>query len=86
MNILYYVYSDILRKTIMEQIAALLVLPNKLAIPLSEEVPSELLKTPEPEVHYQEYYIVITLVQFSQLKNIPFYSKIINLIVVSHYL
>ncbi|XP_015602160.1 extended synaptotagmin-2 isoform X2 [Cephus cinctus] len=42
-------FSDVLRKTIVEQIGAILVLPNKLAIPLSPEIPAEMLKTPEPE-------------------------------------
>lgn len=43
-------FSEILRKTIIEQIAAILVLPNKIIIPLSEEIPMESLKIPEPEV------------------------------------
>ncbi|XP_076645887.1 extended synaptotagmin-like protein 2 isoform X2 [Halictus rubicundus] len=42
-------FNDILRKTIVEQIAAFVVLPNKIVIPLSEEVPVESLKMPEPE-------------------------------------
>ncbi|XP_071554723.1 extended synaptotagmin-2 isoform X3 [Temnothorax nylanderi] len=42
-------FNEILRKTIVEQIAAILVLPNKIIIPLSEEVPMESLKIPEPE-------------------------------------
>lgn len=46
----YYVYSEILRKTIIEQIAAIVVLPNKIVIPLSEQIPVEMLKVPEPEV------------------------------------
>ncbi|XP_012262341.2 extended synaptotagmin-3 isoform X2 [Athalia rosae] len=41
--------SEILRKAIIEQIGAIMVLPNKLPIALSPEVPPELLKTPEPE-------------------------------------
>ncbi|XP_017761218.1 PREDICTED: extended synaptotagmin-2 [Eufriesea mexicana] len=42
-------FNEILRKTIVEQIAALVVLPNKIVIPLSEAVPVESLKIPEPE-------------------------------------
>ncbi|XP_012275469.1 extended synaptotagmin-1 [Orussus abietinus] len=42
-------FNDILRKTILEQVAAIVVLPNKLVIRLSEEIPPEILKTPEPE-------------------------------------
>ncbi|XP_011689856.1 PREDICTED: extended synaptotagmin-2 isoform X1 [Wasmannia auropunctata] len=42
-------FNEILRKTIVEQIAAIAVLPNKIIIPLSEEVPMESLKIPEPE-------------------------------------
>ncbi|XP_076750730.1 extended synaptotagmin-like protein 2 isoform X2 [Xylocopa sonorina] len=41
--------NDILRKTIVEQIAAFVVLPNKIVIPLCESVPVESLKIPEPE-------------------------------------
>ncbi|XP_076234601.1 extended synaptotagmin-like protein 2 isoform X3 [Calliopsis andreniformis] len=42
-------FNDILRKIIVEQIAAFVVLPNKIVIPLSETVPVESLKIPEPE-------------------------------------
>ncbi|XP_018315966.1 extended synaptotagmin-2 isoform X1 [Mycetomoellerius zeteki] len=42
-------FNEILRKTIVEQISAVLVLPNKIIIPLSEEIPMESLKIPEPE-------------------------------------
>ncbi|XP_032679722.1 extended synaptotagmin-3 isoform X1 [Odontomachus brunneus] len=42
-------FNEILRRTIIEQIAAIAVLPNKIVIPLSEEIPMESLKTPEPE-------------------------------------
>ncbi|KAH0949266.1 hypothetical protein HN011_000641 [Eciton burchellii] len=42
-------FSEILRKTIIEQIAAIVVLPNKIIVPLSEEIPMEILKIPEPE-------------------------------------
>ncbi|XP_055377645.1 extended synaptotagmin-2 isoform X2 [Condylostylus longicornis] len=41
--------SDILRRVIVEQIAAVMVLPNKLPITLSEEVAAQTLKMPEPE-------------------------------------
>ncbi|XP_011502857.1 PREDICTED: extended synaptotagmin-1 isoform X2 [Ceratosolen solmsi marchali] len=42
-------FSDVLRKIITEQIAAIAVLPNKFSMPLSEDVPAQVLKTPEPE-------------------------------------
>ncbi|KAK9294826.1 hypothetical protein QLX08_010690 [Tetragonisca angustula] len=42
-------FNEILRKTIVEQIAAFVVLPNKIVIPLTEAVPVESLKIPEPE-------------------------------------
>lgn len=42
--------SDMLRRIIIEQIGAIMVLPNKLPISLSNEVPSIALKMPEPEV------------------------------------
>ncbi|XP_043486063.1 extended synaptotagmin-2 isoform X2 [Polistes fuscatus] len=42
-------FSETLRKTIIEQIAAIVVLPNKIVIPLSEQIPVETLKVPEPE-------------------------------------
>ncbi|XP_018364568.1 PREDICTED: extended synaptotagmin-2 isoform X1 [Trachymyrmex cornetzi] len=42
-------FNEILRKTIVEQISAIVVLPNKIIIPLSEEIPMESLKIPEPE-------------------------------------
>ena len=42
-------FNDILRKIIVEQIAAFVVLPNKIVIPLSDSVPVESLKIPEPE-------------------------------------
>lgn len=70
-------FSEILRKTIVEQIAAIVVLPNKIIIPLSEEVPMESLKIPEPEVssakmshitHYISYFcfIINILIFFCQ--------------------
>lgn len=42
--------SDLLRRIIVEQVANMMVLPNKLPIRLSDEVPSNTLKLPEPEV------------------------------------
>ncbi|XP_025992843.2 extended synaptotagmin-2 isoform X2 [Solenopsis invicta] len=42
-------FNEILRRIIVEQIAAIVVLPNKIIIPLSEEIPMESLKIPEPE-------------------------------------
>ncbi|EEB18657.1 conserved hypothetical protein [Pediculus humanus corporis] len=41
--------SDLLRRIIVEQVANMMVLPNKLPIRLSDEVPSNTLKLPEPE-------------------------------------
>ncbi|KAH8406683.1 hypothetical protein KR222_003005, partial [Zaprionus bogoriensis] len=41
--------SDLLRRIIVEQIGNVMVLPNKLPISLSEEVPAVSLKMPEPE-------------------------------------
>ncbi|XP_068081288.1 extended synaptotagmin-2 isoform X2 [Anabrus simplex] len=41
--------SDILRRTIVEIIAGIMVLPNKLPIQLSDMVAAKTLKTPEPE-------------------------------------
>ncbi|XP_015113681.1 extended synaptotagmin-1 isoform X2 [Diachasma alloeum] len=41
--------KQILRKVIKEQFARFLVLPNKLIIPLSHDIPAEILKMPEPE-------------------------------------
>jgi hypothetical protein len=48
-----FVHSDILRRIIVEQIASMMVLPNKLPITLSDEVPATVLKMPEPEVCIQ---------------------------------
>ncbi|XP_069702958.1 extended synaptotagmin-2 isoform X2 [Periplaneta americana] len=41
--------SDILRRIIVEQVARMMVLPNKLPIILSDEIPATMLKMPEPE-------------------------------------
>lgn len=53
--------SDMLRRIIVEQIGAIMVLPNKLPITLNNEVPSIALKMPEPEVRLKaavEYAII----------------------------
>lgn len=42
--------SDLLRRVIVEQMANIMVLPNKLPITLSDAVPAQSLKFPEPEV------------------------------------
>lgn len=42
--------SDMLRKIIIEQIGAVMVLPNKLPITLNDTVAAAILKMPEPEV------------------------------------
>ena len=44
------VHSDILRRIIVEQVANMMVLPNKLPIRLSDAIPATVLKLPEPEV------------------------------------
>ena len=48
--------SDLLRRIIVEQIGAIMVLPNKLPITLSDEVPATSLKMPEPEVSLEKLY------------------------------
>lgn len=48
--------SDMLRRIIVEQIGAIMVLPNKLPIVLSDEVPSIAVKMPEPEVFPRRRY------------------------------
>lgn len=47
--------SDLLRRIIVEQVANMMVLPNKLPILLSDEVPANNLKTPEPEVRSDRF-------------------------------
>ncbi|CAH2099809.1 unnamed protein product [Euphydryas editha] len=42
-------FSDVLRRCIVEQIAKMMVLPNKLPIKLSDEIPTVDLRMPEPE-------------------------------------
>ncbi|KAJ8733972.1 hypothetical protein PYW07_014523 [Mythimna separata] len=42
-------FSDILRRCIIEQVAKMMVLPNKLPIKLSDEIPTVDLRMPEPE-------------------------------------
>ncbi|KAL0850085.1 hypothetical protein ABMA28_011976 [Loxostege sticticalis] len=42
-------FSDILRRCIVEQVARMMVLPNKLSIKLSDEIPTVDLRMPEPE-------------------------------------
>lgn len=51
---MFFVFSDILRKIITEQVAAMMVLPNKLPIKLSDVVESATLKIPEPEVSFKK--------------------------------
>ncbi|XP_059621381.1 extended synaptotagmin-2 isoform X2 [Phlebotomus argentipes] len=50
--------NDMLRRIIIEQVGAIMVLPNKLPIKLSDELPAVTLKMPEPEgvlrVHVME--------------------------------
>lgn len=51
-NILCYtIFSDLLRGFIVEQVASLMVLPNKFPVKLSEIVEAAELKMPEPEVN-----------------------------------
>jgi len=40
----------VLRKVISQQVAATMVLPNKLPVVLSNEIPTHVVKLPEPEV------------------------------------
>lgn len=42
-------FSDILRRCIVEQVSKMMVLPNKLSIKLSDEIPTVDLRMPEPE-------------------------------------
>lgn len=50
--------SDLLRRIIVEQIGAVMVLPNKLPITLSNEVPAISLKMPEPEVCSEDVWCI----------------------------
>lgn len=54
--------SDMLRRIIVEQIGAIMVLPNKLPISLSDEVPSIALKMPEPEVYRYQLLKVVPII------------------------
>lgn len=44
-----------LRKVIAQQVAAMMVLPNKLPIVLSNDIAKQVVKLPEPEVGVQLY-------------------------------
>lgn len=57
-----YCFSDILRKVIAQQVAATMVLPNKLPIVLSNEIAAHIVKLPEPEVSVNYLFIYILLV------------------------
>lgn len=46
----FFSFSDVLRKVIVEQISNMMVLPNKFPVVLSETIPAQTIKTPEPEV------------------------------------
>jgi hypothetical protein len=48
-----YCCSDVLRKVISQQVAATMVLPNKLPIVLSNEIATHIVKLPEPEVSFK---------------------------------
>lgn len=69
--------SDMLRRIIVEQIGTIMVLPNKLSISLSNEVPSITLKMPEPEVFpFLETYnfsIILSIISFPIF--CPFHSQ-----------
>lgn len=58
--------SDMLRKIIVEQIGAIMVLPNKLPITLNSDVLASTLKMPEPEVRMQRglRYVYTVLIVF----------------------
>ncbi|KAJ9595368.1 hypothetical protein L9F63_027246, partial [Diploptera punctata] len=62
--------SDILRRIIVEQVANIMVLPNKLPIVLSDEVPATILKMPEPEG-----VLRVHVVEAKQLMNMDFGGK-----------
>jgi len=57
MSIIIFCFSDIIRKVIAQQVAALMVLPNKLPIVLSNEIAAHIVKLPEPEVSVYQYLI-----------------------------
>lgn len=61
---MFVIFSDVLRRIIIEQIASMMVLPNKLPIKLSDIVEAAELKVPEPEVSYETYFT------FSSLANV----------------
>lgn len=52
-------FSDILRRCIVEQVAKMMVLPNKLPIKLSDEIPTVDLRMPEPEVRRSYFSSII---------------------------
>lgn len=71
--------SDMLRRIIVEQVAAIMVLPNKLPIQLSDEVPALALKMPEPEVIItiyllQSFSTLIYFIYFCLFIGSPSYS------------
>lgn len=41
-----------LRKVVVEQVASVMVLPNKIPVKLSEDIEAEELKAPEPKVFF----------------------------------
>lgn len=53
LNMIFLSFSGILKRIIYDTVASMMVLPNKLAVKLSEEVDTMELKTPEPEVSFQ---------------------------------
>lgn len=60
-----------LRRIIVEQVAAMMVLPNKLPIKLSEEVASTTLKFPEPEVGWR-FLTMFKIVMVNTVKAAPY--------------
>lgn len=52
--------SDVLRKVIAQQVAAMMVLPNKLPIVLSNDIARQVVKLPEPEVGVRLYSFYCT--------------------------
>lgn len=53
--------SDMLRKVVVEQVAAMMVLPNKFPIKLSDDVDAAELKAPEPKVIFSFLAVIVSI-------------------------
>lgn len=51
-----------LRKVVVEQVAAMMVLPNKFPIKLSEDIEAAELKAPEPKVMFVDFFAIASFV------------------------